>query len=43
MTIYIYENLHVAYFSINGRFYLVSLENPTFLNVSTYQTRSYDL
>ena len=42
-TIYIYENLlAVAYFSINGRFCVVSWENPTFSNVSTCQTRSYD-
>ena len=41
--LYIYENLLViAYFSINGRFCLVSLGNATFSNVSTCQTRSYD-
>ena len=28
-----YENLFVAYFSINGRFCLVSLKNPTFSNI----------
>ena len=40
---YIYENLRVAYFSINRRFCLVSLGNPTFSNIfSTCQTRSYD-
>ena len=31
--IYTYENLFVAYFSINGRFCLVSLKNPTFSNI----------
>ena len=33
-TIYIYDNLFVvAYFTINGRIYLVSLGNPTFSNM----------
>ena len=32
-TIYIYENLLVVYFLINGRFSLVSLRNPTFSNI----------
>ena len=31
--IYTYENLFVVYFSINGRFCLVSLKNPTFSNI----------
>ena len=31
--IYTYENLFVAYFSINGRFCLVSLKTPTFSNI----------
>ena len=31
--IYTYENLFVAYFSINGRFCLVPLKNPTFSNI----------
>ena len=31
--IYTYENLFVAYFSINGSFCLVSLKNPTFSNI----------
>ena len=31
--IYTYENLFVAYFSINGRFCLVSLKNPAFSNI----------
>ena len=31
--IYTYVNLFVAYFSINGRFCLVSLKNPTFSNI----------
>ena len=33
LMIYTYENLFVAYFSINGRFCLVSLKNPTFSNI----------
>ena len=37
------KNLLVAYFSINRRFCLVSLGNPTFSNIfSTCQTRSND-
>ena len=41
---YTYENLLVvAYFSINGRFCLVSLGNPTFSNIfSTCRTYSFD-
>ena len=31
--IYIYIYIFVAYFSINGRFCLVSLKNPTFSNI----------
>ena len=41
--IYTYENLFVAYFSINGRFCLVSLKNPAFSNIfPRAKTRSDD-